>query len=655
MTVTKAAMLSILKFDGKSIVVQEELWNSTYTLLSTRTIQCLVVNLRTISRIVYAQVRTFARLLSLSILRETYTGETEAEPEIESGDETGASTSTFSTHAGKAEHMAPRLNHRKCDEVKPSCSACTRHNVRCEYVVPSFGQHRSSNNTSVSSPDGRSYTPASNTNTEHRTPRVTCLSQSPNGAICTSISAEYESASLELRLLHYYLLYTSASFSIADEMWRHRIPLVAYQNRSVFDGILALAAGHLYREAIQAGDDRNADVSRPQPTYRKVTVDHRAFLAGKNPRDMRKISQDYFQACVRNHRQALADRLHRDYEAAYISSVIILCYSLFTLGEEDDNNISDNSDEILWFTLAIGPRQIVVEWQQSLAGIDVLRYWGQFDQQPDLSDEEELFRPSHAEPWSALLLWATEYENISPQDQRAYERTMAFIGLIYKFIILCYSLFTLGEEDDNNISDNSDEILWFTLAIGPRQIVVEWQQSLAGIDVLRYWGQFDQQPDLSDEEELFRPSHAEPWSALLLWATEYENISPQDQRAYERTMAFIGLIYKCIVNHTEPATATCRRIVALPARVPRAFTDMVLRRQPRALIILAHVFGMMKAMEGEIIWFRGTPEKQIRHIHEKLPTGWKKAMQWPLKTLVAPHEDGLVLPRPPTMEQIMAG
>nr|POF04848.1 hypothetical protein CFP56_75879 [Quercus suber] len=465
-------------------------------------------------QIVYAQVRTFARLLSLSILRKTYAGETETEPEIESGDETGASTSTFSTHAGKAEHMAPRLNHRKCDEVKPSCSACTRHNVRCEYVVPSSGQHRSSNNTSVSSPDGRSYTPASNTNTEHCTTRVTCLSQSPNGAICTSISAEYESASLELRLLHYYLLYTSASFSIADEMWQHRIPLVAYQNRSVFDGILALAAGHLYREAIQAGDDRNAD-----------------------------ISQDYFQACVRNHRQALADRLHRDYEAAYISSVIILCYSLFTLGEEDDNNISDNSDEILWFTLAIGPRQIVVEWQQSLAGIDVLRYWGQFDQQPDLSDEEELFRPSHAEPWSALLLWATEYENISPQDQRAYERTMAFIGLIYK----------------------------------------------------------------------------------------------------------------CIVNHTEPATATCRRIVALPARVPRAFTDMVLRRQPRALIILAHVFGMMKAMEGEIIWFRGTPEKQIRHIHEKLPTGWKKAMQWPLKTLVAPHEDGLVLPRPPTMEQIMAG
>lgn len=343
--------------------------------------------------------------------------------------------------------------------------------------------------------------------------------------------------------MHYYLMYTSTSFSTAEEMWQHRIPLVAYRNRSVLDGLLALAAGHLFREALAAGDDRSAAPSAPQPSYKKITVDHRAFLAGIGPTEMQKISRDYFQASIQGLRQAFNnDRQPRDYEATFIAS----------------------------------------------------------------------------------------------------------------FVISFYALFTLGAEDDGDSSGVSDASLWFTLAIGPRQIVGEWRQSASGIDVLRYWGQFDQEPDLSDEEELFRPSHAEPWSAVLSWASEFEMVTQEVQHAYEQTMAYIGLIYKGIVNHSEPPTATCRRIVALPARVPPPFTDMVLQKQPRALVIIAHVFAMMKAVENDIIWFKGTPEKQIGLIHEQLPSGWQKTMRWPLKVLAGQWEGGKALPPPLRADQIAA-
>lgn len=148
--------------------------------------------------------------------------------------------------------------------------------------------------------------------------------------------------------------------------------------------------------------------------------------------------------------------------------------------------------------------------------------------------------------------------------------------------------------------------------------------------------------NLSIVRTIFSRSRREPadstrkgelFTELLTWAREYEIQSPEDTDAYQKTLSYIGLIYKGISARTEAPLATCRRVIALPSRVPPRFVQLAQRRQPRALVMLAHAFAMMKLLEREVPWFKGIAEKQTPAIFDELPTGWRSQMQWPMSIL----------------------
>lgn len=102
----------------------------------------------------------------------------------------------------------------KCDEVKPQCTACTRHGVTCEYPGSLHGDHRS-----------------------------------PSHESGADQIAEHE---MELRLLHEWMAYTSETLSTTVDFWKIRAPLLALQNRFVFEALLALAALHASRQEARA-------------------------------------------------------------------------------------------------------------------------------------------------------------------------------------------------------------------------------------------------------------------------------------------------------------------------------------------------------------------------------------------------------------------
>lgn len=68
----------------------------------------------------------------------------------------------------------------------------------------------------------------------------------------------------------------------------------------------------------------------------------------------------------------------------------------------------------------------------------------------------------------------------------------------------------------------------------------------------------------------------------------------------------------------------------MPSLCPARFVDLVEAKQPRAMVMLAHIFASMKLAAADSIWFKGIAELQVPIIYEQLPVGWRELMEWPM-------------------------
>lgn len=139
------------------------------------------------------------------------------------------------------------------------------------------------------------------------------------------------------------------------------------------------------------------------------------------------------------------------------------------------------------------------------------------------------------------------------------------------------------------------------------------------------------EPDLSDDELLFHHDHQKGFEYLLA-PVGGDSIKDEDRFAYERTLSYFGLMYKGIVQGLDAPLAIGRRVIAMPARVPIRFGDLVEANEPRAAAILAHVFATMKLGEDRFPWFQGIAQRQIPILCNSLPPGpWRELIAWPLE------------------------
>lgn len=226
----------------------------------------------------------------------------------------------------------------------------------------------------------------------------------------------------ELRLLHNFLLNTSHSFNNISDYWRFRASLAAYMFRPFFDGILALSALHLYRQAQLAKVEQT-----PASQY-----DFRIFLAGSTPEEMHQRSIHYLHRSIKGVRESLSDNKDRDYEALIVGSSLITINAMFLLAEddsEDENGCQFNQD--LWLRLGVGPRELSIQWLQVI-NENQMTHLGLQNIKPDATDLAELFNPEAANPFLYLLEWGSEYEYLTTEDRDAYLKTISYLGVIYK-------------------------------------------------------------------------------------------------------------------------------------------------------------------------------------------------------------------------------
>ncbi|EXK78284.1 hypothetical protein FOQG_17042 [Fusarium oxysporum f. sp. raphani 54005] len=140
----------------------------------------------------------------------------------------------------------------KCDERKPQCSNCVRRGLRCSFLPPNphtapCGNFGSSSLTSAC--DATPVTqipPPSTSSCGHYVPAA--LPDVPQ-----TISLEPASEGLDIEdffLLHHYTVSTSYTLTIVpglDTFMRINLPQIAFSNKFLLHGTLAIAALHLSR------------------------------------------------------------------------------------------------------------------------------------------------------------------------------------------------------------------------------------------------------------------------------------------------------------------------------------------------------------------------------------------------------------------------
>lgn len=208
--------------------------------------------------------------------------------------------------------------------------------------------------------------------------------------------------------------------------------------------------------------------------------------------------------------------------------------------------------------------------------------------------------------------------------------TLENIEAIYcsSVLVSICALFTLSESEDDSMLPAVDPVQWLRLARGTIFFTKRWQD-MVGENWLSTSGTYYGQLDKAEADELFDRDNEKPFAKLLTWREDFAAMPLEDQEAYQKTLAYIGLIYKGIVDDTDTPLATCRRILAMPSRCPPRFVNLAEAKQPRALAMLAYVFATMKLRERVTPWFRGIAERQVPKIYEQLPHAWRDMMAWP--------------------------
>ncbi|GKZ26414.1 hypothetical protein AbraCBS73388_002499 [Aspergillus brasiliensis] len=107
-----------------------------------------------------------------------------------------------------------------------------------------------------------------------------------------------------------------------------------------------------------------------------------------------------------------------------------------------------------------------------------------------------------------------------------------------------------------------------------------------------------------------------------------EEGSEEVMRVYAQCVGYLeGLLMA--VRMGESGYDIRKRFSSFPSMVPGEFLGLVAQRRPRALVILAFLFALVKGAE-DVWWLMGIPEMEVRGIDSILPEEWRELMRWPV-------------------------
>ncbi|RFU30649.1 hypothetical protein B7463_g5685, partial [Scytalidium lignicola] len=143
-------------------------------------------------------------------------------------------------------------------------------------------------------------------------------------------------------------------------------------------------------------------------------------------------------------------------------------------------------------------------------------------------------------------------------------------------------------------------------------------------------------PVFTEREAVYNEENRKEFGELL------QNNPPFDEpydleswAAYERALSFIGSV-KAAIKDGEHAMATCSRLITFAVIVPDKFINLVEAQRPRALVVLAHYFGLCNTMQN-IWWLGNIGQREVLGIQTALPPQWQKYIAGPVSMVEKSH------------------
>ncbi|KAH6720193.1 hypothetical protein BKA61DRAFT_231515 [Leptodontidium sp. MPI-SDFR-AT-0119] len=233
----------------------------------------------------------------------------------------------------------------KCDERKPSCDRCVKHNILCDFAVQN-ATPRSSIDHQQAKPTRKfvasgyevTGTPSSSTTEAHSSPAEPfSASQTPSSSYVAQTTSPGLINAGDLEIWHHYLMKTCPSFlGNGLDFWQEKLPEIGFSYHFVLQLILSLSAFHLAR-------------CRPEK---------RDFYLS--------IAEKYHTAGIQGVTVALASLNAENCEAMY-SSAILVCFCSFARGPQLGEFIAFSTHgEAQWFALLRGVRSIATSQHEKI-------------------------------------------------------------------------------------------------------------------------------------------------------------------------------------------------------------------------------------------------------------------------------------------------
>ncbi len=110
-----------------------------------------------------------------------------------------------------------------------------------------------------------------------------------------------------------------------------------------------------------------------------------------------------------------------------------------------------------------------------------------------------------------------------------------------------------------------------------------------------------------------------------------EDWNSEIRAAYESAVNYIGGVMFSIEQESLSLGEVSRRLVLFPVLVDRGFVSLVEEGQPRALVVLAHYFGLL-SIYAKNVWYVGDAgRREVSGIQSFLPPEWQSLMTLPLQ------------------------
>ncbi|KAH7360364.1 hypothetical protein BKA65DRAFT_183532 [Rhexocercosporidium sp. MPI-PUGE-AT-0058] len=314
----------------------------------------------------------------------------------------------------------------KCDERKPSCERCVKHNIICDFAADNATPGSSTTHPQVkpqrkfvasgyevSDPASSSATEADLSPLENlsasQTPSNSYLAQADNPGL-------FNAADLEI--WHHYLMKTCPSF-LGDglEFWQEKLPAIGFAYHFVLQLSLSLSAFHLAR------------CRRERQEY---------FLS---------VAEKYHTAGLQGATVALASLNAENCEAMY-SSAILVCFCSFARGPQPGEFIAFSTHgEAQWFTLLRGVRSIATSQHEKLHTGILAPIFQEHSRKTNFGNPFQL-RPDYKPPISELRWFINSNSEMLDPFSDTY--LTALDTLLQSFNVVYATPEEYKENDDRN-------------------------------------------------------------------------------------------------------------------------------------------------------------------------------------------------------------